>query len=325
MNISTIQTDQQSVELIVCINSYNQEKYISNAIESALMQDVDFDYLIYIHDDASTDDTQKIIRKYAEENPRKIKTFFQKKNQYSMGINPVLKYMFPRIKSKYIAILNGDDYWTDKSKLQKQYDVLQNDENCMIVHHNCYKIFGNKQKKSLYHKKNISTIIFDDILIQNKISASTVVFRNTKLDDFIKAVSASHYTDRLLWIYLLKYGHAVYLNGNFSNYLIHDKGIYSGEKFHDRLKKRLYSREKLLNIEFNERELRLIIKSILRLRFLIIIISLIKMRRKEFFIQVRELFLFKNEIKLNIMMLITELILVLFIELPSIILNRIIK
>ena len=146
MNISTIQTDQQSVELIVCINSFNQEKYISNAIESALMQDVDFDYLIYIHDDASTDDTQKIIRKYAEENPKKIKTFFQKKNQYSMGINPVLKYMFPRIKSKYIAILNGDDYWTDKSKLQKQYEVLQNDENCMIVHHNCYKIFGNKQK-----------------------------------------------------------------------------------------------------------------------------------------------------------------------------------
>ena len=60
------------------------------------MQDVDFDYLIYIHDDASTDDTQKIIRKYAEENPRKIKTFFQKKNQYSMGINPVLKYMFQK-------------------------------------------------------------------------------------------------------------------------------------------------------------------------------------------------------------------------------------
>ena len=75
-----------------------------------------------------------------------------------------------------------------------------------------------------------------------------------------------------------------------SNYLIHDKGIYSGEKFHDRLKKGSIQGEKLLNIEFNERELRLIIKSILRLRFLIIIISLIKIRRKEFFIQVRELF-----------------------------------
>ena len=325
MNVSTNQANQQSPKLIVCINSYNQEKYISNAIESALIQDVDFDYLIYIHDDASTDDTQKIIRKYAEEYPETIKTFFQKVNQYSKGFSPVVKYMLPRIKSKYIGILNGDDYWTDKSKLQKQYEVLENDDNCMIVHHNCYKIFDNEQKKIIYHKKNISTIKFDDILKQNKICTSTVVFRNTKLNDFIKAASTTHFTDRLLWIYLLQYGHAIYLNESFSNYLIHDEGIYSSEKFHNRLKKRLHAREKLLDIKFNDKESELIIKSILRLRLLIIMISLIKIQRKEFFVQVRELFLFKNKIKLNIMMLIRELTFVLFIELPSIILNRIIK
>ena len=325
MHIYTDQPDQYNMELIVVINSYNQEKYISKAIESALMQDVDFNYLIYIHDDASTDDTQKIIKKYAKENPKRIKTFFQKENQYSKGSNPVVTYMLPRIRSKYIAILNGDDYWTDKSKLQKQYKILENDDNCVIVHHNCYKVFDTKQIKEVYHKKIIPTINFEDILKQNKISTSTVLFRNTKLDDFIEATSFAYYTDRLLWTYLLKNGYAIYLNENLSNYLIHDKGIYSGEKYHDRLKKRLYSREKLLEIEFNEKELELIIKSILRLRFLIIIISLIKLQRKEFFFQVRELFIFNNKIKSNNLMLITELNLVLFIELPSIILNRIIK
>ena len=325
MKISNDQAGQENAKLIVCINAYNHEKFISKAIESALMQDVNFNYLIYIHDDASTDGTQKIIKKYAEKYPGIIKTFFQKENQFSKGISPFVRDMLPRMKSKYIAGLDGDDYWTDKSKLQKQYDILESNENCMLVHHNSFKIFASDQKKELYHKKIIGTLGFEDILKQNKIIFSSVVFRNINLDNFIIAASTTLFTDRPLWIYLLKHGHAFYMNENFSNYLIHDKGIDSSEKYHDKLKNRLHARQKLLDIKFNERESELIIKSILRLRFLIIIISLIKLQRKEFFFQVRELFIFNNKIKSNNLMLITELNFVLFIELPSIILNRIIK
>ena len=89
MHIYTDQPDQYNMELIVVINSYNQEKYISKAIESALMQDVDFNYLIYIHDDASTDDTQKIIKKYAKENPKRIKTFFKRRTSTLRALIPL--------------------------------------------------------------------------------------------------------------------------------------------------------------------------------------------------------------------------------------------
>ena len=78
--------------------------------------------------------------------------------------------------------MDGDDYWTDKSKLQKQYDILESNENCMLVHHNSFKIFASDQKKELYHKKIIGTLGFEDILKQNKIIFSSVVFRNINLD-----------------------------------------------------------------------------------------------------------------------------------------------
>ena len=124
---------------------------------------------------------KKLLRNTQSEIPKKNKNILPKENQYSKGSNPVVTYMLPRIRSKYIAILNGDDYWTDKSKLQKQYKILENDDNCVIVHHNCYKVFDTKQIKEVYHKKIIPTINFEDILKQNKISTSTVLFRNIKL------------------------------------------------------------------------------------------------------------------------------------------------
>ena len=80
----------------MCINAYNHEKFISKAIESALMQDVNFNYLIYIHDDASTDGTQKIIKKYAEKYPGIIKTFFQRRISFLKGISPFVRDMLPR-------------------------------------------------------------------------------------------------------------------------------------------------------------------------------------------------------------------------------------
>ena len=99
---------------IVC-NAYNQEKYISEAIESFLMQKTNFEFEVLIHDDASTDHTPDIIRSYERKYPDIIFPIYQTKNQYSQGIHITPKYQIPRARGKYIALCEGDDYWTDSN------------------------------------------------------------------------------------------------------------------------------------------------------------------------------------------------------------------
>lgn len=108
----------------ICCITYNHEPYIRDAIEGFLMQKTTFPIEILIFDDASTDGTQEIIKSYAEKDPR-IKTFLQKENQWSKGKYGLLDWLFPASKGKYIALCEGDDYWTDPYKLQKQVDFLE--------------------------------------------------------------------------------------------------------------------------------------------------------------------------------------------------------
>lgn len=109
---------------IGCI-TYNHEKYIRDAIKGFLMQKTTFPFEILIHDDASTDGTADIIREYEKKYPDKIKPIYQMENQYSKGIPISATYQFPRARGKYIALCEGDDYWTDPYKLQKQVDFLE--------------------------------------------------------------------------------------------------------------------------------------------------------------------------------------------------------
>lgn len=100
------------------------------------MQKTNFDFEIVIHDDCSTDDTNTIIEEYAAKYPDIIFPLYQTENQYSKGvrgINP--RFNFPRARGKYIAMCEGDDYWTDPFKLQKQVDFLDNNPDfSMCIH-----------------------------------------------------------------------------------------------------------------------------------------------------------------------------------------------
>lgn len=108
--------------LSVGILTYNQEKYIRQCLDSVLMQEVDFDYEIIVGDDASTDGTQKILRDYAERYPNKFVLLLGEKNE---GISMNYKKVLEVCKGRYIALCEGDDYWTDTYKLQKQVDFLE--------------------------------------------------------------------------------------------------------------------------------------------------------------------------------------------------------
>lgn len=123
---------------VVCI-TYNQEKYVSKMLESLVNQKTSFRYEILIHDDASTDETPNIIRKYEKRFPNLIKAICNEQNQFALGKNPNIEQNYPRVKGKYIAYCEGDDYWSDENKLQLQYDSLEKNDDCSVCVHsvNC--------------------------------------------------------------------------------------------------------------------------------------------------------------------------------------------
>jgi glycosyltransferase involved in cell wall biosynthesis len=118
----------------ICCITYNHKCYIRDAIEGFLMQETDFPFEIIIHDDASIDATADIIREYERNYPDIIKPIYQIVNQYSKGENPIL-FTFKAARGKYIAICEGDDYWIDPLKLQKQITEMERHSEFYISFH----------------------------------------------------------------------------------------------------------------------------------------------------------------------------------------------
>ena len=113
------------VAVSVICNAFNHGKYIRDALNGFVMQKTDFKFEVLVHDDASKDDTADIIREFEAKYPDIIKPIYQTENQYSKNVWITDVYQLSRSKGKYIAICEGDDYWLDPCKLQKQYDALE--------------------------------------------------------------------------------------------------------------------------------------------------------------------------------------------------------
>ena len=119
----------------ICCLTYNHETIIRDAIEGFLMQRTNFPIEIVIYDDASTDSNPEILQEYADKFPKKIKLFLGKENQFrKTGLYPFPE-IYERAKGRYIADCDGDDYWTDPLKLQKQYDFMEEHPECSMCHH----------------------------------------------------------------------------------------------------------------------------------------------------------------------------------------------
>lgn len=121
---------EKPCEVSIICNTYNQESYLEEALKSMLVQETTFDYEIIIHDDVSTDGTIDIIRKYAAAYPEKIRVIYEQKNQYSRGADFITPMIKDIAKGKYIAMCEGDDFWTDENKLQLQWDALERHPEC---------------------------------------------------------------------------------------------------------------------------------------------------------------------------------------------------
>lgn len=160
---------------------FNHGPYLKNAIEGFLMQETTFPFEILIHDDASTDNSASIIEEYASQYPGLIKPIYQKENQYSRGVDVTYDFQISRALGKYIAICEGDDYWTDPKKLHKQVAFLENNPDFGLVYTDFDKLFNNSGviHNSLFKNgEEIPYTEFNDIL-ENKpyLAPCTWVYR----------------------------------------------------------------------------------------------------------------------------------------------------
>lgn len=215
--------------LTVCCLTYNQDKYIHDCIDGILMQKTNFSFQILIHDDCSTDDTQEILKSYAKEN-LSIEIIQQAENQFSKGINPFFKYLVPNIKGKYIAICEGDDYWTDPLKLQKQVDFMENNPEYAMTFHNATVL-----KDDVFNKENAFSKIKNRDYSQHElftnwiVATASMVFKN----EIIRHPSYNSicnendlmFGDNMLLMLSFLIGKVRGMDENMSVYRKHDEGI----------------------------------------------------------------------------------------------------
>jgi glycosyltransferase involved in cell wall biosynthesis len=213
----------------ICCITYNQEKYIKDAIEGFLMQKVDFPIEIIIHDDASTDGTAVIIRQYENQNPGFIRGIYQAENQFSKGLNHVLKNVYGAARGKYIALCEGDDYWTDPLKLQKQVDFMEAHPECsMCCHKVLYKYQDHEEKNHLFPDLEGDHIFSKEKMYRKYISATcSMMFRRLKIDELIRYLDGFLIGDVPLRMFYLQLGNMGYIDQVMATYRKHEESYWN--------------------------------------------------------------------------------------------------
>lgn len=179
---------KNDIMVSIFCNAYNHERYIKDAIESMISQITDFKFEILVHDDASSDKTPLIIQDYETKYPDLIKAIYQKENKYSKGISIGRNYQYPRARGKYIAICEGDDYWIDSYKLQKQVDLLESHLDVDMCAHAAIKVDAESkeilQYIAPYDEETIASM--GDVIMGEGgfFATNSLLYRRTLLDNF---------------------------------------------------------------------------------------------------------------------------------------------
>lgn len=211
--------------------TYNHESYISQCLDGFIMQKTDFPFIAVVHDDASIDGTAEIVREYAEKYPEIIKPIYETENQYSKHDGSLRRIVNQAIPSsvKYIAMCEGDDYWTDPLKLQKQVDVLESDPKVGIVYTNFNLVdcdgglISPIPASVVYQKKRSkSGYILPEIIRNNIPQTLTVIYRQCLSKDFEQCYRFKY--DWPLFIHLCGQAKAVFIEDVTGCYRINPKG-----------------------------------------------------------------------------------------------------
>ena len=222
--------------------TYNQEQFIAQTINSILMQKTNFNFQIVIGEDCSTDGTRSICKTFAEKYSNKIKLL----PALEKNIGLIANYMrtIKACEGKYIAICDGDDYWIDENKLQKQVSFLEDNPNYSIVYSKLKKLFPDGTFKESIQRKLKQAGDFDDLVFENVIPSVTVLFRNrqnisavpTWITNFpygdwptylwiLKDGGKIHFMDEITAVYRMHIGVSAQVRKSSSNTLLVNLGI----------------------------------------------------------------------------------------------------
>ena len=156
--------DALACKVSVLCATFNHEEYLRQTLDSFIAQKTDFPFEVLVNDDASTDSTADILREYAERYPEIIRPFYQKENLYSRRMNVYDLVFFPAARGEYIALCEGDDYWNDPEKLQRQADWLDIHPEYSACVHNSIGKFSDQPDRVLFAQDGDRDIPFEQVI-----------------------------------------------------------------------------------------------------------------------------------------------------------------
>ena len=234
----------------VCITTYNHEKFISQALDSVLMQKTDFEFEVLVGEDDSSDNTREIVKEYARKYPDKIRLFLNdRKNVIFINGAPTGRWNFvnnlKHSKGEFVALLEGDDYWVDENKLQKQVAFLNQNKDYSISFHNARVFNTARAPEGVWHEfsdfkwngieRNRSEYSQDDLLATPLCPTASIVFRRPSNFVFPEWFYQVMSADMALKVLVCKGRKIKYFDEFWSVYRKHPSGIsmsHTGDVIH---------------------------------------------------------------------------------------------
>ena len=220
------------MKVSVLVITHNQAAFITQAIDSVLTQEVNFEYEAVVGEDASTDRTREILIALQKAHPNKIRLLLHEEKLEGIPSKLNLVKTLAACKGEYVAWLDGDDYWTDPHKLQKQVDFLESHPECAICFHNVVALGddGSTEPGTVCppDQKEISTL--EDLLSGNPMPSCSVLFRRGLFDQFPDWYFTLAMSDWPLHILNAQHGKIGYINEVMATYRVHTGGIWSSKR-----------------------------------------------------------------------------------------------
>ena len=219
----------------VCITTYNNSAFIAQALESVLSQQTDFPFEVIVGEDDSTDGTRQIVKEYAAKYPCLIRPFFNsRKNVIRVDGRATGRWNFmnnlQRARGEFIALLDGDDYWTDPCKLQLQTDALRNNADCTFCFHNAELLDNETQRiTGTYHDVMKTRVTIEDVASGFFIPTCSTFFRAEAVATLPEWFVTTPVADWPLHVLNASQGDGIYINRIMATHRIHRGGVWSGE------------------------------------------------------------------------------------------------